>query len=34
MTIGESKKEFDDQIAVITGAGVSVIPQPELAMLF
>ena len=34
MIICEFKKEFDDQIAVMTGAGVPVIPQPELAMLF
>ena len=34
MTIGEFKKEFDDQIDVITGAGVEPMPQPELAILF
>ena len=36
MTIGEFKKEFDDQISVITGAGTGVDPppQPELAILF
>ena len=34
VTIGEFKKEFDDQISVITGAGVDPPPQPELAILF
>ena len=34
MTIGEFKKEFDDQIEIITGAGVDAPPQPELAILF
>lgn len=34
MTIGEFKKEFDDQIEIISGAGVEPPPQPELAILF
>ena len=34
MLIGEFKKDFDDNIEVITKAGVDPVPQPELAMLF
>ena len=34
MTIGEFKKDFDDHIEIITGAGVDPPPQPELAILF
>ena len=33
-SIAEFKKDFDDQIEIITGAGVDPPPQPELAMLF
>ena len=32
MSIGEFKKDIDDHIEVITGAGVDPVPQPELAM--
>jgi hypothetical protein len=34
MTIGEFKKDIDDHLEVITGAGVELVPQPELAMMF
>ena len=34
MTIGEFKKDFDDHIEIVTGAGVDPPPQPELAILF
>ena len=34
MTIGEFKKNCDDHIEIITGAGVDPPPKPELAILF
>jgi hypothetical protein len=34
MTIVELKEDCDDHLEVITGAGVELLPQPELAMMF
>jgi len=34
VTLGEFKRDFDIQISVLYGAGVTAIPQPELAVLF
>lgn len=34
VTLGEFKRDFDIQLSVLAGAGVAVIPQPELAVLF
>ena len=34
VTLGEFKRDFDMQLSVLAGAGVAVIPQPELAVLF
>lgn len=33
-TLGEFKRDFDIQLSVLAGAGVAVIPQTELAVLF
>lgn len=34
VTLGEFKRDFDIQLSVLAGAGVAVIPQTELAVLF